>query len=264
MKEQSLPSHFQNVNELGKPIRTYDPSTFSRIGYVIGSVFLLVISLILLGAGLGLLPQMFPEGSINNDLLIISMGACSLILTIYWVWRLITRWNETLAVYEGGFAYFKGNKLDIFKWEEITSIAMRIIKKKVYGIIPAGTDRTYWIHKQTGEELKLDGSLSDPDDFINRVRQETYPYILARAKQLFEADEHIDFKSVSINRSGGMTKGKKNYPWSDIGQMVVNRGMLWVVPKEKGLFRKFSVPVTGMPNLDILVAISAEMAEKYK
>lgn len=264
MTQLSLPLQFKNIVGLGQPVKSYAHSKLSKIGNVIGCIICLAIGIYLIIEGLVLYPQRYPDVAESNSPIIIGVGVAFLLGTIFWVWRLITKWNEMLVVYDSGFAYFNGKEMSTFKWEEISTITMRVIKQTVYGVIPAGTQRKYWIHNVSGEELKLDGSLSEPDDFINRVREGANPYIFARKKEHFDTGEPLDFGAIAISTSKGIIKGKNNYPWSDIGQIGLNQGTLWVVPKEKGAFRKFSVPVIGMPNFDILMALSAEMAEKYK
>ncbi|MEN8241625.1 MAG: DUF6585 family protein [Chloroflexota bacterium] len=264
MKEQSIPLHFQNIEGLGKPIRTYSRSTLSKFGYIFGIIVGFAVGIYLLLEGLVWYPQRFPDVADSNSPYVIGLGVVFLLGSLYFTWRIVTRWNEMLVVYEKGFAYFTGRRMEVFKWKEITMISMHVIKQMVYGVIPAGTQRKYQIRKQSGEEIKLDGSLSEPDDFINRVREGANPYIFSRTKEYFETDQLLDFGAVAISKTKGIIKGKKNYLWSDIGQISVNKGTMWVEPKEKGLFRRFSFPVTGMANFDILMMLAYEMAEKNK
>jgi hypothetical protein len=62
------------------------------------------------------------------------------------------------------------------------------------------------------------------------------------------------FGPVAVSKAG-IRIGKKTYPWMDVKQVSVQRGILKVAKKDSGWFSGASAAASVIPNLSVLLNI---------
>lgn len=172
-------------------------------------------------------------------------------------------WRESIVVYQDGFAHFDGKSLKTFRWSDITSLSMNVVRYMHYGVIPGGTERTYTLLDRDGQKFKLGNSLDQVQKFIEILREKIFPYLLNQSEQAYMAGQTIEFGPISLSRIHGLQIGKKNYGWGDIDEVRVNNGQLEIKSKKKGLFANGGASIASIPNIDVLLELVSQGTQEY-
>lgn len=256
-----LPPAFQYVIMLGQPLRLYRPARglIVVIGFACAVFVLLGIGMILYG--LVLYPRAFADAP---SIEVTIAGGILMLLPLALATNMLWRSTEAAVLYRDGLAHFNGKVVIAVKWEEIASLTMMVTETRMYGVISIGRLHDYTLITLSGKKIKLDGTLAKVEDLVNEIREHSLPHILARSRQAFDAGQMVAFGPISIGKTQGIEWGKNRYAWEDIGQISLSKGEVAIKPKKRGLFRAFCVPVPQVPNVDVFLALGAEMAEQQK
>ena len=107
---------------------------------------------------------------------------------------------------------------------------MAVTNVRVYGIIPFGTIREYWIEGKS-TQLRLSNTLDQIDDLLNEIRKNTFPYMYNRIKQELDSGKAVEFGLITIDRYG-VRFGDKEYFWYDLLRAGVANGRVHFIPKK--------------------------------
>jgi hypothetical protein len=168
-------------------------------------------------------------------------------------WRAYANWNKGVATYERGFAYKDRKGLQTWRWEEVVSMTSAITRHYTHGIYTSTTHR-YTLYNSQKQRLVLSDSVSKVEELAKDIDQNIFPLLYGPASDQYNAGQTIAFGPVAIN-NGGITIGKKTYPWTDVKEVTVHHGILKVSRKEGGWFSNARAPVSVIPNLRVLLAI---------
>lgn len=166
------------------------------------------------------------------------------------------------VVYQYGFAYSHQSTISSFQWEEIKSIDAMATKVRLYGIIPLGTVREYWIEGKA-TKLRLADTLEQVDDLLNEIRKNAVPHMFNRLKRELESGKAMEFGLIVIDKYG-VRFGDKDYFWYDLLQAGAANGMVYYVPKINGRLTVsgIRVSVRSVTNIDVLLALSNDFIKQ--
>lgn len=257
-----IPAPLQPVTGLGDPVRVYRQGDLSKAGSVVCCVAGAGVALGIAYWGLVAYPGAYPAVARTNVPIIVGAGAALLLGMLFWAWRIHARWSEAAVVYRDGLAHYDGNAVRTFPWHEIEAITMRVVEYRTYGVIKTGTDRRYTIVSQGGDKVKLGNTLSKVEELYNQIRAGVFPHQLARVRAAFDGGQPVAFGPITISRAVGLQVGKKSHAWDEIARILLNEGQVQVKLKKGGPFAGLSVPVERVPNLDVFLALVAEVAKE--
>jgi hypothetical protein len=168
-------------------------------------------------------------------------------------WNAFVNWNKGAVVFERGFAYRDRKGLQIWRWEEIASLTSAITRHYTVGIY-TGTTHRYTLFSRRNVRLVLTDSFSKVEQLAQEIDQNIFPILYASAASQFNTGQALVFGPVVISKAG-IVIGKKIYPWTDVREVSIQRGILKVSRKDGGWFRSARAAAAVIPNLNVLLAI---------
>ena len=167
--------------------------------------------------------------------------------------------KDLAIVYQNGFACSDRNTVLSFQWTEITSIDAIARNLRLYGIIPLGTSRDYWIEAK-GSRFRLANTLDQVDDLLNEIRKNAFPHMYNRIKQELDSGKAVEFGLIVIDKYG-VRFGDKDYFWYDLLEAGVANGMVYYIPKKTSALTVSGIRVTvrSVTNIDVLLALSNDL-----
>jgi hypothetical protein len=180
--------------------------------------------------------------SISVALLFALFGFCFPLF--YRSWR--------VYLYSEGFAFVRGKKLDVFRWDQIESLLQSVTKQYVNGIY-MGTNHRYTIRGLDGRQVVLTDRITHVEslgnvisDMVTRVK---LPVVIAG----FKAGGIVTFGPLSVSLQG-VSNGKETISWDQVTDVKVNRGIV-IVKKEGKWLSWSSVRVANIPNFFVFLAL---------
>lgn len=257
MDQLSIGSPFHSLIGMGESKTIYRQSVASKTLNVIGSLLFLFAAAYIFYYGLNY-KNVYPDVAAANTPIIYGFAALLVGTGIYWAWNIFSRWQDMAVLYENGFAYFNGRDVTSFKWNEITSIKIRMTQLRVEHFIPAGKIRMF-IFESPSAKLKLDGTLSKVEDLVKNIRANALSFMVPRLRQELNSGKILQFGPVSIHKAEGISIKKKKCAWNNIANVRVVNEVLEIVPRKNGLFGRLSANSWQVSNLDALFILSEEM-----
>jgi hypothetical protein len=168
-------------------------------------------------------------------------------------WTLFVNWKKAAALYEYGLAYTSRKGLEMWRWEEVAQLFAAITRHYTNGVY-TGTTHVYTLIDRQNRRLVLNDSLDHVEELGKAVETGTFPQLYAGASGQYNSGISVAFGPVTISKSGIQFKNKV-YPWTDVKEVTIRRGILQVSKKDGGLFSGASAAVSGIPNLRALLSI---------
>jgi hypothetical protein len=169
------------------------------------------------------------------------------------VWVLYVNWKKAAAVYEHGLAYASRKGLEMWRWEEVAQLLAAITRHYTNGIY-TGTTHVYTLIDPQNRRLVLNDSLTHVEELGKTIEAQTFPLLYASVSAQYNSGTAVPFGPVTISKSGIQFKNKV-YPWTDVKEVSIRRGILQVSKKDGGWFSGASAAVAGIPNLRVLLSI---------
>ncbi len=168
-------------------------------------------------------------------------------------WGAYANWNKAVVVYERGFAYRDRKGIRIWRWEDVVSMTSAITRHYHSGIY-TGTTHIYTLHNRKNRRLVLSDSMRKVEELAKNIDEGIFPLLYARAADGYNAGQVIAFGPVTIN-TAGISIGRKTYPWPDVKEVSIRKGILKVSRKDGSWFSGASALAATIPNLRVLLAI---------
>ena len=172
-------------------------------------------------------------------------------------WNAYANWNKGVVAYERGFAYNDRKGLQIWRWEDVVSMKSAITRRYTNGIY-TGTTHVYTLYDHQNRRLVLSDSFGKVEELAKGIDGNIFPLLYGQAANQYNTGETIIFGPVAINKTG-IVIGKKTYPWTEVKQVSLHRGVLKVSRKEGGWFRGARAAASVIPNLHVLLAIIQQL-----
>jgi hypothetical protein len=166
-------------------------------------------------------------------------------------WSAYTNWNKGVTVYERGFAIRDRRGVRTWRWEDIISLTASVTRHYTNGIY-TGTTHIYSLYDRQDQRLVLSDIYVKVEELAKAIQDSIFPILYERIAQQYNAGERLVFGPVVISKDG-IQIGKKAYPWADVRQVAVQKGILKVSKKDGGWFSGASVLASAIPNLNVLL-----------
>jgi len=129
-----------------------------------------------------------------------------------------------------------------------------VVRNYTNGIY-TGTTHTYTLHNNQGDKLVFNDSLMNVETLYNQIQNHSLNIRYQKLANAYNAGHPVTFGSVVISKQNGLQIGKKVYPWEEIEQVAINKGILSVKKKDGGWFSGASATSGSIPNLHVLLSI---------
>jgi len=190
-----------------------------------------------------------------QDRMTVPLIVCGVLVLIAGLagWGAYASWVKGVACYEGGVACRSRKGIQAWHWEEIDRFYTAITRHYTNGIY-TGTTHVYTLFNRKQERLVLNDAYVRVEDLGKRVEQSIFPRLYQDAVSKYNAGETLDFGPVALSK-GGIQARKKVYPWSEVRQVSIQRGILRVSKKDGGRFSGTQAAASAIPNLRVLLSL---------
>lgn len=151
-------------------------------------------------------------------------------------WR--TLWSQwrgirSLVIYKDGFACHQSETVQVWPWQEITTIysdeSFHTMKRGFY------TTLIYTLSKQNGETITLsDSQFLEIRKLISTIKQRVVPLLSPPLKKAYDEGQSVTFGPVTVSKQGIQAHGKE-FAWGDVLNVEVKKGNLTINLKEAKL-----------------------------
>jgi hypothetical protein len=256
-KFQEIPAQFSNLMGTGTPVEVYRAKTSTiansllAVIFILGSGVSLVFALSIVWDRWG---RYYPPAIFKAILpwLIGSVATFGISLLI--LWRLYNNRKKAAVTYTNGFAYSDRKGVRFWRWDQVQDVTANVVRHYTYGIYTR-TTHTYTIQKSSGEKLLLDDSLMAIESFYSHLENNTLQQRYQRMADTYNNGNSVTFGPVTIGKKTGIQIGKKSYPWEDIEEVAIHKGVLSIKKKNGGWFSGATASAGMIPNLQVLLSI---------
>lgn len=172
-------------------------------------------------------------------------------------WGAYANWNKGVVAYERGFAYIDRKGIQIWHWEDMVSMAVAITRYYTIAIY-IGTTHILKLYNRKNQCLVLADPFSKVEELANYINKCSFPLLYGRATEHYNSGEKIIFGPVAISKAG-IAIGKKAFPWADVDEVSIHRGILKVYRKDGSWFSGASVASSRIHNLHVLLSIICQV-----
>jgi hypothetical protein len=258
MTNLQIPASFSEVFGLGGALAVYPAKRGSRWGSLIGAVIFFGAALASFAGGLyyaydrtqRLGPVMFWR-SLNGFL--IAAVVFSIVGALL-AWSAFSNWKKAAVIYQGGLAVRDRKGLHAWHWEEFASLTAAVTRHYTNGIY-TGTTHQYTLVKKDGEKLLLNDTFAQVEELVQQIQQNVMPLLYKVYAEQYNSGQVCVFGPVRISKAGGIQINKKEYPWDQVAQVAIERGVLSVKKKDGGWFSGTNANASTIPNLEVLLLL---------
>jgi hypothetical protein len=258
MTVSQIPETFSEVFGLGSPLAFYPAKKGSRWGILTVVIFLFA------GTGVALLwgayyaytrylkfgPAIVVSSLAGPWILAGILFLIALVLT----WSVYSNWRKAAVVYQNGLAYRDRKGLRSWRWDEVNSLTSAVTKHYTNGIY-TGTTHVYTLIKKDGEKLVLNDTIGNIEELAATINKHIFPLLYEEFAQAYNQGQVCLFGPVKLSKANGIQIGKKVYPWNEVMQVAIQKGVLSVKKKDGGWFSGASTPASSVPNLQVMLSI---------
>jgi hypothetical protein len=160
-------------------------------------------------------------------------------------------WNKGVSLYEHGLAVRERSGVRAWRWEDIISMTSTVTRHYTIGIF-TGTTHDFHLTNRLNESLQLTDIYAEVEKLAKFTRDAIFPRLYEQASQQYNAGHVLVFGPVTISNTG-IQLGKKTYPWTDVHQVSIQRGIFKVSKRGGGWFSGATVQASAIPNLEVLL-----------
>jgi hypothetical protein len=242
---------------LGAPRRYFPVKNMNRVGNLVFFLVLLGGAILVFLYGLYvtyLAYQKHGPASIDNTIpLPVIIAFVLFLLGLVAGWSAYVNWNKGVVVYDRGFAIRDRNGVRTWRWEDVVSMTAAVTRHYTNGIY-TGTTHVYSLFNRQNQRLVLSDIYTKVEELAKAIQDAIYPGLFDQAAQQYNAGQRLVFGSVAIS-TAGIQIGKKMFPWTDVQQVSIQKGILKVSKKDGGWFGGASASAAVIPNLNVLLNI---------
>lgn len=252
-----IPDQFSDVFGMGAPVQVYKAKASLVVQSILALVFFGAAGGAWAYAGYILWSKWgvyYPPVIYEEMLPWVIGGLVAGLVGLIVVWSIYTNRKKAAVVYNDGMAYSDRKGVRTWRWNQIQDISAAVTRHYTNGIY-TGTTHTYTLFNQQGEKLVLNDSIKDIENLYNQVQNNTFEPRYARLAEAYNSGHPVMFGPVAISKTGGITIGKKAYPWEEIEQVGINKGILSIKKRSGGWFSGATATAASIPNLHVLLSI---------
>ncbi len=258
----SLPKAFASVSGMGAPTAWHPVRRWIRLGSLVTFLILLLLAVLILSYGLfdaWQASQAHGPALIDDRLFMpLLLSLLVFLLSLVAAWITYSRWNRGVAVYEHGFAHRDRRGVQAWRWEQVTALSAAVTRHFPGGD-QTGTSRTYTLRDLRGGTLLLTDQLKDVEGLARAIEEAVFPHLYDQCASRYNRGEEVSFGAVTVSKSG-ITLGRKEIPWTEVGQVSIEHGTLRVARKSGGWFSGAGAAAAQIPNLRVLLSMIDQVA----
>jgi hypothetical protein len=242
---------------LGDCLAVFDVKRGLLIGAILVWAFCCCLGAFLM-AGAVLVP-IPPRGNpLVHYGLFLTVGGTFLLLSAYLLFHTVRHIGLRVSLHPGGLAILRGDRLSVLPWDEIEVVWHKqegpsLSFEDYLGSMLGGSQSVYTLRGPGGERVVLNSLLRDQETLGRAIRRETTCRLLPLALQAYKVEGHVPFGKLAVSREG-LSKGGRTVPWSDVGGVDVQNGVV-LVRKRDGRRAWFGVRMGKVPNLYVYLAL---------
>jgi hypothetical protein len=142
-------------------------------------------------------------------------------------------------------------------WKRISGVALSVTQE-VFLRSHGHSRLRAVIYPVQGRPIHLDESLQNLPELISRLKASLYPRLLPDLKASFQAGKWLHFGPLAV-RVDALRLPQGKFAWETVEGLQVKGGYLAVSWKEgQGSARKVHIPISKIPNLELLLQIIRE------
>lgn len=289
--------------DMGEPERVYQHSGQAKTTMILRLSVWLLLALVVGYLAIRISVDWTSSGGRDYEMLVILilMGIAFLVaLSIPLLKRFQLYQSEAhdiAAMCPEGLAYFHNGIWLKVRWDDIASVessrAIRTLSGDGYlwliidlpGRFLRGHIRHYVITTNAGDRINLGETLTGIDELMNTVQSKTWPMRLARAQEVLQSGQEVQFGPITITKTEGLTYNGKHLAWEAIdyieevsentaGDNLIGdlfgdtKNLLRIKPRHthplKGIqslvgIGDINIPKQDVPNDDVLVSVANAM-----
>jgi hypothetical protein len=242
---------------LGAPKRYFPVKNLNRAASLVAFLIFMGGSILVFLYGLYVTYAAFQKHGpalIDDTLMVpVTIAIILLLLGLAAGWSAYVNWNKGVAVYERGFAIRDRKGIQAWRWEEVVSLTAAVTRHYTNGIY-TGTTHIYSLFNRQNQRLVVNDIYTKVEELAKAIQDGIYPILYDQAAKQYNAGQRLVFGPVAISKNG-IQVGKKVYPWTEVQQVSIERGILRVSKKGGGWFSGAGASATGIPNLNVLLNI---------
>ena len=168
-------------------------------------------------------------------------------------------WKRKAVLFENGFTYqdFKG--IQVWRWMDIQSYRYMVYRNYAAFLHTGDTHQCLLFHNG-GTTLKLDDELGHVDQLVSKIRESVFPRLYTQSIRQFQDGKPLEFGPIAISLAKGVVYRKKSAALEALDSFRTTRGILQITFNSKR--ETLRLPAAQIPNLDILLAILAEIKSR--
>jgi hypothetical protein len=171
-----------------------------------------------------------------------------IVIIIYCI-RGLLACNLRVYLFQNGFIYAKGGRLDVVRWDQVRYVWQRITRNR-YG----NTSHRYKIERNDGATFTLNSMLKNVGILGQNIQQAVTQVHLPQAIAAYNAGNTIPFGPLSISLQG-LSNGKEILPWNQQQNLLLNRGYL--LARRQGTNHNWAkVAVSRIPNYLVFIKLA--------
>jgi hypothetical protein len=258
MNEPQFPEAFSSiVIDLGAPKRYFPVREFNRAGSLVSFFSFIGGSILVFLYGLYVARAAFQRHGIimiEEKLTVpVIIAFTMLVLGLAAGRSAYVNWKKGVAVYDRGFAVRDRKGIQIWRWEEIVSLTADVTRHHTAGIY-IGTTHVYRLYNRQNQRLVLGDMYTKVEELAKVIQDAIFPILYDQAAKKYNSGQRLIFGPVAISKAGTQI-GNRTYPWTEVQQVSIQRGILKVSKKGGGWFSGVSASAADIPNLSVLLNI---------
>jgi hypothetical protein len=258
VNKPQFPEAFSStVSDLGAPRRYFPVRKFNRAGCLVSFFSFISGSILVFLYGLYVARAAYQRHGfimIEEKLMLpVIIAFAMLVLGLAAGRSAYVNWKKGVAVYDRGFAVRDRKGIRIWRWEEIVSLTADVTRHHTAGIY-IGTKHVYHLYNRQNQHLVLGDLYTKMEELAEVIQDAIFPILYDQAAQKYNSGQWLIFGPVAISKAG-IQIGNRNYPWTEVQQVSIQRGILKVSKKGGGWFSGASASASVIPNLNVLLAL---------
>jgi len=256
-KSQEIPAQFSALKHMGSPLEVFRAKGSVILNSILAGIFFLasgaagLYALIIVWQRWG---RYYPPVVYRAVLPWAITSAATFGIALLILWRTFRSRKKAAVIYTNGLAYSNHKGVQSWQWDEVQEVTANVVRHYTIGI-HTGTTHRYLLEMENGEKLMLDDSIKDIKACFAILENSTLQQRYQRLADVYNHGNLVTFGPLVIGKKLGVQIGKKAYPWEEIAEVAINKGVLSIKKKNGGWFSGASAPAGKIPNLQVLLSM---------
>jgi hypothetical protein len=151
----------------------------------------------------------------------------------------------------------RGGALTTIPWEQIEEIYTSAVRYGLFAATQGGRARLT-LRLADGPRIRFSDAMQDLPQLGDAIKGRVYPRLLEKKLDAFNRGEAISFGPLSLAPTGFKLRSTQ-LGWDKLESAALREGYLEVVPKTSEHRRRFRVPASKVPNVDLSLQLIQEL-----